>query len=258
MGFLSKVKDAFVGGITSSIGTKAENVSGKVLGIPSPGQEARTFMDQAYPGTNPWERLGAQGGVASVAAQQQRSQRTMQSKEQSNQRYMQEKELQTRRYVADKAASSRVISSGLPVGSGSVRGGLAALRGGSVADWDTAVGVMVKKMPFEISQAKARTVKDVSEAPRNLAQAGLFKQQTKNLRDRLLPEINKLNAETQKALADYAVALSNNRILEAKGIYAKLQARADLDKTRLGYLLPHRPNTPNTVSYTHLTLPTKA
>ena len=46
------------------------------------GRAQRAFMDEAYPGTNPWERLGTgqQGGVAGVSSEQRdmtrRSQRS--------------------------------------------------------------------------------------------------------------------------------------------------------------------------------------
>ena len=232
---LGKVGSAILGGAENAIGQKAEDFSGKVLGIPSPGKQARNFMDDAYPGTNPWERLGAQGGAQGVAAQGQRSERQMQSKLISHQKNLQRQELQTRRdvanvqakaqmYSADKTASGSVISSGVNVGPDAVRGGLAALTGRSIGEWKTAVSAMTKRLPSEIQK--------------NTAQASHFFQQSRSARDKLRSEISVLNSQAQKNVADYAVSLATGDIQRANALYAQMQARANVDKTRLGFLAP--------------------
>jgi len=82
------------------------NRGGKVEGIPTPdgasqGIQQREYMDSAYPGTTPWERLGVgQAGqsVASSAISAQ-SQQALQKREMINQNVMQMRELAARQSI---------------------------------------------------------------------------------------------------------------------------------------------------------------
>lgn len=63
------------------------------------GMQQRKFMDIAYPGTNPWERLGSgQGGQAAYTASQERN----------TQERMQQRTLSMNKYVADRNALASV------------------------------------------------------------------------------------------------------------------------------------------------------
>jgi len=95
-----------------------EGAYNKVMGVPTPadpmqtglgdsGVEYREFMDNAFPGTTPWERLGANTpagalGSADVAAK--------------NQLKLQYKDLEVRERLADKSNIASIISSMGPQG----------------------------------------------------------------------------------------------------------------------------------------------
>ncbi len=92
MAFWKDMATSVAGGFAGPIGGAAAGMLiDKVQGVPSPGktgtalgQDARRAQEAQYPGTNPWERLGAPGYAGSgveVAKQTGRMQRQLQTRE---------------------------------------------------------------------------------------------------------------------------------------------------------------------------------
>lgn len=87
---LDKVIDGVGGGIGTAVGTATTRVADGFLGNPSPGQLAGQYFSDAFPGTNPWERLGSQAAQAGT------------------QQKLKQQELATRVHVARIAAQAQV------------------------------------------------------------------------------------------------------------------------------------------------------
>lgn len=80
----------------------------------SPGDHAKDFMDTAYKGTSPWERLGSGGGgagnVGSIEASQKRqlaSQEKIAGLQAGASKYAAEKSAEATKYAADKSSGAR-------------------------------------------------------------------------------------------------------------------------------------------------------
>lgn len=98
----------------ASLGSMGDEVHGaatanKVAGVPTPldpitqGTNYRNFMDQAYPGTTPWERLGASSpGYGSISSADINA---------KNQLRLQEKELGVRERIAEKTNLASIVAS---------------------------------------------------------------------------------------------------------------------------------------------------
>ena len=87
---LDKVIDGVGGGIGTAVGTATTRAADGFLGNPSPGQLAGQYFSDAFPGTNPWERLGSQAAQAGT------------------QQKLKQQELATRVQVARIAAQGQV------------------------------------------------------------------------------------------------------------------------------------------------------
>jgi len=105
--FAGGLADSFIPGVGSSLAGMA---SDKVAGIPTPkdydpkvsGTNARSFMDEAYPGTTPWERLGVSNSGSATEVQRDQS---------KNQARMQDKELANSRSITNSNNRASVIAS---------------------------------------------------------------------------------------------------------------------------------------------------
>ncbi|AJK28292.1 putative minor spike protein [Eel River basin pequenovirus] len=154
----------------------------KIAGIPLPGhgamagQDAAAFMDKAYPGTNPWERLGANAGASIGAAE-----KTTKSQER-----MQEKELATRKQVARIQAGATTEAAAIAHGPDAVT----SISGRRVDPFDTRTQQDRERLPHEIGKIiqdtrLTRGQATIEEAKAKiadlLAQAGLTKDQYPNL-----------------------------------------------------------------------------
>lgn len=168
---------AGIGKAYQTIGGVASGFGMKVPGIPSPGKtgaalgrDVRDYMNAAYPGTNPWEHLGAPGYAGSgveagktAAAQQERQLRV--------QERMQEKELETRKDVAATQARATVISSGAAVGADAVNSLLGTLAGRSGREYTTAVTIAGRKVGAELRKLSAETRNIMAQEADNLNKA---------------------------------------------------------------------------------------
>lgn len=98
--FAGGAGDSAGGGFVNAIG---EKFGSKVLGIPSPGERALEAMNTMYPGTSPWERLGAGGGQAPSIENTEKQQRT-QRKIAYSQRFSEARNRYTQEKVAKVTA----------------------------------------------------------------------------------------------------------------------------------------------------------
>lgn len=87
---LDRVLDGIGSGVEQSVGTATNRVTDGFLGNPSPGQLFNDYANEAFPGTNPWERLGSQAAQAGM------------------QQKMKQQELQTRIQIAKIGAQGQV------------------------------------------------------------------------------------------------------------------------------------------------------
>lgn len=103
-------------GVASQAQTSATNaIVNQVFGNPAlaqakqQGQNARAFMDAAYPEANPWDLLGAGGGTDFASAQNASENATqMQDKQFDQQKQLQQMQLNTQLQIAGiQAATSR-------------------------------------------------------------------------------------------------------------------------------------------------------
>lgn len=110
------------------------------------GQWFKDYMNQAYPNTTPWERLGSTGGNTSASSV---GTSAMQAKKDL---IMQQQQLQSNERIARMQTRSGVISAGAPLGTGAVSSLLDQLDGRAsffAKDYDTNV-----KQSREILDAK--------------------------------------------------------------------------------------------------------
>lgn len=131
-GMLSKNSNKSVAGFGDNLGMIGAGL-GKIPGIPTPadpigptesGLNAKMFMDSAYPGTNAWERLGAQGGGASGVGNA-----VMDAKKQFE---LQKSELIQRERIANNTNLSSVIASATPHGAQAMRSAARMLQTGGM------------------------------------------------------------------------------------------------------------------------------
>ena len=155
----------------------------KIAGIPTPGtgaqlgEDAAAYFDKAFPGTNPWERLGSSYGGAGVEA----ARTTTKSQEK-----MQVKELRTREKIAKIQAGATTEAAAIAHGPSAVT----SISGRKVDPFDTPTTLAKQRLPHEInkiiedtrlvgSQADIEGAKaKIADA---LAKAGLTREQFPNL-----------------------------------------------------------------------------
>lgn len=177
MGFLSVIKgigNAFktISGAGSAIQGAGEAFGG-ITGIPMPwqksmgqrGKELADFMNNAYPGTNPWEQLGAGGGGAGSVS--------VQESQEKHQKTMQRAELATREKVAKIQANASTTSAAIAHGPKAVSGVDQFNRTGQVGPYETPTTISLRKLNAELANIDASTRQLLSGAAKNLADAAL-------------------------------------------------------------------------------------
>lgn len=139
----------------------AQGVSNKITGIPTPaasptglqqGQQQLDYMDTAFPGTTPWERLGqssAMGGIASSAIQAQ-SALQMQRNQLANENVLQARELATRLMVTKQNNRVQAMGYGSPMGVRAAQAMMNLYDGQDAADYDTFVKQGREELPSKI------------------------------------------------------------------------------------------------------------
>lgn len=196
-GMLGALGKSIMEGFASSVGRRAVNYGEqKILGIPAPQQpktgaalgiDQRAAMDQAFPGTNPWERLGAPGYAgAGVEAAKQTG---------KVQQKMQDKELSTRRQIANIQADAHVQAAATSVGPRAVASALQTRRGARGEDYTTANMASATQSYAQavVIGHKATIVKEEARLAKQMADAKLTSQQVSNTQAAVLNAIKEIN-----------------------------------------------------------------
>lgn len=215
---------AFMGGAEGAMGDFGNRVTGDLLGAPnarSRGKDAEDYMNNAFPGTTPWERLGAGGaGTAGAGATTSVNKAMI-----SNQRFMQSKDLANKLKIANIQAGASVKSSLAPYG----------IKAQAGLPYQTSVGIQERKVPHEIREMQARTrkadwesvaisksekwINRLSTAKYHLDSMGVEKARSGT--DLLLKQIL---TETQRGLAEK----SHAKLQAARAKFSKLLAKGEL------------------------------
>ena len=166
--FLGKKLGTAVG--SPETGALAGDVMQKIAGIPMPGQtgkelgrDAKAFYDEAFPGTNPWERLGGSGYPGGNVTTGREQQRTAER--------MQQKELATRERIADKQATAQTQSAAIAHGGKAVADVTDYRRGGPVPNYDTPSTIMARRFNEDVAKVVADTNAAVQRANRDYYEA---------------------------------------------------------------------------------------
>lgn len=162
---------------TDKIFAGAGSIFDAVTGIPSPvtadqlGLQQRQYMDQAFPGTNAWERLGQSSAVSPV--QVAREQRRTVDKQLDVQSDLKNRELQVaregqqvQRDVADKQQFSSLVGAMAPYGPKAVQMAQALMKN-NYADahqYDTPTTAMMMKVQPEIDNLNSGTKLNLERA----------------------------------------------------------------------------------------------
>jgi len=121
----------------------------KVPGVPTPselGKQQAEYFDGAYPGTTPWERLGATSNMSGMQNADFTKQTEMK---------MQSRELQNRSQVARYNARAQVIAALGGVSPIAARSAVDLLESGSGEDYDTNTRQGRDRMPSEVGKNEA-------------------------------------------------------------------------------------------------------
>ena len=114
------------------------------------GRAARRFMNEAYPGTSPYERLGANAGSSVGSA-------TARLKHEKD---MQEKDLASKERIARMQTNANIWSSGVSAGHGAV--GLTQImrgyRSGMLGDFENRVDQMRRQLEAQVPLYNAQTL----------------------------------------------------------------------------------------------------
>lgn len=145
----------WLGGMAKGVG--AGWIDKQINGIPQPktgaaaGSQQLDYMNQAFPGTNAWERLGQSNAAAGVSAAKQSGR---------NQKSLQRAELITRERIADKQMRTQVAIASIPY-----KGGVYAPKGDITDDgakYDTPIMQAREKIRDEIAKMKGE-VKNLAQ-----------------------------------------------------------------------------------------------
>lgn len=106
----------FLGPLGTILGTGVGGMLGDQL-FGSSGEQSKKFMDEAYAGTTPWERLGSSGGGAPGAVsgeknmlRQQGIQNHMNQQTINNQKSLKEQELKNAKSIADNTNATALAT----------------------------------------------------------------------------------------------------------------------------------------------------
>jgi len=162
--FLSKKENPFIEAGKAVLGSAASGVgsavggalggklSDKITGIPSAlsateqGTQAAEYMNAAYPGTTPWDRLGAGGGGSPSALSASNVERMKMRQENK----MQSRQLSTQAMIADKQNRAHLISTASGYGISGIKEVLKAYDGFRTQPYDTPVQQGRERLPSEI------------------------------------------------------------------------------------------------------------
>lgn len=155
----AKAGEAAIGAIGSRIGSGLlDKGVDKVMGVPTPsgptsggeqGQQYSNFMDSAFPGTTPWERLGANSPMGAVTSAETASKTA---------RDLQRSQLATQERVADGNNRASIISSTAGLGPSASRSALSTYaRSDSAPGYDTPVRQGRERTDAEVPGLRGRS-----------------------------------------------------------------------------------------------------
>jgi len=144
------------GSIIGKFGQKKleDKVYGVAQGVPQGselGRQAKDYYDQAFPGTNPWERLGA-GNPSGVAASS--------SLEADSAERRANKEMATQRSIANMTSMRSLVAAALPYGEEGIRSAVSVAKGGAVGKYDRSHQTSRQWLPGDIPHADKQKVYD--------------------------------------------------------------------------------------------------
>ena len=171
MGFILDALSGFgkslLGGIGENIGNRAAEAAGdKVFGVPSHltgaqlGEAQRQYMDAAFPGTNPWERLGQSSALTpvQVAKENRRTQNQLVRQTTGAQKSVARINQETQLKVADKNNEASLIGAFSQYGPDGLKALQGMRSGAPVSDYHTQVtqntAKLFKEMTLLDAQAK--------------------------------------------------------------------------------------------------------
>ena len=134
----------------------------KIQGLPTPpsgaelGRERRDFLENAYPGTNPWEQLGSAGTAGQIGSAMMNAdaQRKLQFKEQVHQRAL-----------ADRQNIAQIISSTASISPQALNSAMEAYRYGKSPEFNTTTDSQILRnkygSPFVIAGQGVEAIKNI-------------------------------------------------------------------------------------------------
>lgn len=136
----------------TALASKAGSAVGdKVFGVPTPdvksgqqlGADHRQYLDEAFPGTTPVERLGTSSPGAQYSGSELTGKMQMRMKSQ---------EMDNQSRIADSSNRAHVISAATPMGARAVQSALMSYGSGSGPEYDTPVGQGRERLPSEVER----------------------------------------------------------------------------------------------------------
>ena len=195
-----------IGGVSGGLG----NVLGPMAGLadaftdkPSPsdmgedyGKAQRAFMDAAYPGTNPWERLGTgQGGATSSVAE----------KGQDLQDRLNRRTLNTQREIANKQALASVAPAIIAQHPKSASAIL-----GMITDGTTPPGSIGEESP--IGERDAAIRRDLADTEMFFKRAKITNEQFANATNRFIYQLQSDRFDYEQAVKEVDVVFKNREL----------------------------------------------
>lgn len=154
-----------IGGIGSGLfGAAGGALGGKIFGIPEPksaaqlGRDTYDYGENAFPGTNPWERLGSSTPVGSVESA--KIGQVSQLKQMNQNTANLAKERENKRYIAELGAKTAVQTSQIGRGLGASGQDPDARFASDVAKMDANTKLQLQKALTEISQTKIKSYEE--------------------------------------------------------------------------------------------------
>lgn len=198
-------------GATTAANKFSQSATDKVMGIPSPkdpktggalGADMKAYQDKAFPGTNPWERLGGSGypGAGVESGKQQAK----------SQARLQDKDLASKERIAQVQARAHVQGAAITTGPGAVKSALATQSGVPGADYATPAQAQVGHINQQAILTAKQAIVTGHEGKIKAAQAAVAKE-----------------------IAKYSVTAEKNKSLLA-GIENALRERDPVSATSIG------------------------
>jgi len=150
--------------LSAGAGFLGNKIADKVTGVPTPqqrtgqdiGQDYKGFLDSAYPGTTPWEQLGANSPMGAIQSSENTSKNAFE---------MQKRDLQNKTYVADQTNRAHVITSLGGLSPQAAQQGLDMLDFRSPGSWDSQTQQHREKLQPEVSKLQADTKMTSEKTP---------------------------------------------------------------------------------------------